>query len=107
MHQTDVSQGEGLNANKRQLAGKLNYASRVVRGGRTFLRRLLDAINALRLPHHKACIQGALLQDILWWDHCMYGFNGTAAVPNAQSTRAVLTDTCPVLGGAFCDGEFL
>ncbi len=41
-------------ATKRQLqslAGKLNFAARVVRGGRTFLRRILDCIASLRRPH--------------------------------------------------------
>ena len=57
-------------ATKRQLqslAGKLNHAARVVRGGRTFLRHLLNAINKLRLPHHKTRIEGALKADIDWW----------------------------------------
>jgi hypothetical protein len=97
-------------ANKRQLqslAGKLNYASRVVRGGRTFLRRLLNAINTLRQPHHKARIQGALLQDILWWKRCMFMFNGTAAVPVAKNACTVLTDACQRSGGAFCSGDFI
>ncbi|XP_041368508.1 uncharacterized protein LOC121382893 [Gigantopelta aegis] len=43
-------------ATKRQLqslAGKLNFAGNVVRGGRTFLRRILDAISNMQQPHHK------------------------------------------------------
>ena len=44
-------------ASKRELqhlAGKLSYASQLVHGGRTYLRRILDVINKLKLSHHKA-----------------------------------------------------
>lgn len=97
-------------ATKRQLqslAGKLNHASRVVRGGRTFIRRLLTAIHKLRMPHHKARIQGALLGDISWWCTYIDRFNGTAAVINAESAASVLTDACPIAGGAFYGGDFI
>ena len=97
-------------ASKRQLqslAGKLNYASRVVRGGRTFLRRLLNAINALRLPCHKARIRGPLLDDIRWWSSFISRFNGTAACVSATEACSVLTDACPMSGGAFCSGDFI
>ena len=35
-----------------RLVGKLNFAARVVFGGRTFLRRIIDVINTLSRPHH-------------------------------------------------------
>ena len=34
------------------LVGKLNFAARVIFGGRTFLRRIIDAMNKLSRPHH-------------------------------------------------------
>ena len=36
-----------------ELAGKLNWACQVVRGGRTYLRRILTLIQPLRQPNHK------------------------------------------------------
>ena len=35
------------------LAGKLNFAACVVYGGRTFLRRIIDALNTLTQPYHR------------------------------------------------------
>ena len=34
------------------LVGKLNFAARVIFGGRTFLRCIIDAMNKLSRPHH-------------------------------------------------------
>ncbi len=96
-------------ATKRQLqspAGKLNFAARVVRGGRTFLRRILDCIESLRRPHHKARIAGALKQDLLWWHSFLYNFNGVAAFPNDTEIVQTLSDACTVAGGMFCNGDF-
>ena len=96
-------------ATKRQLqslAGKLNYAARVVRGGRTFLRRLLNAINSLRLSHHKIRLRGALMDDIKWWEEYMDYFNGKAkCIKSYVNSKSVLTDACPVAGGAYHDGD--
>jgi hypothetical protein len=96
-------------ATRRQLqslAGKLNHAARVVRGGRTFLRRLLSAITKLRSPHHKTRVQGALKHDIDWWNQYMEHFNGVAAFISAESASTIMTDACPRAGGAFFNGDF-
>ena len=36
-----------------RLLGKLNWAARVVRGGRTFLRRLITLANSVKRPYHR------------------------------------------------------
>ena len=69
---------EKCRASKHQLqsiAGRLNFASQVVHGGRTFLRRILDSIVRLKRPFHKVKIQGALRQDLLWWQQYLVQFN--------------------------------
>ena len=94
---------------KRQLQvlpGKPNFAARVVHGGRTFLRRILDCIASLRQPHHKARIAGALKQDLLWWHSFLYNFNGVAAFPNDTEIVPILADACNIAGGMFCSGDF-
>ena len=78
-----------------------------MRGGPTFLRHLLNAINALRQPFHKVRINGALRGDIRWWYDYMVQFNGTAACITAERATTVLTDACPQAGGAFCNGDFM
>jgi len=96
-------------ATKRQLqslAGKLNYAASVVRGGRTFLRRLLDCINRLKYGHHKCRLTGDLMLDIRWWHDFMEQFNGKSACIEAHNAVSVMTDACLISGGAFYQGDF-
>lgn len=55
-------------ASKKQLqrlAGKLNWACRVVYGGRTFLRRILDTLNSLS-SSGKFKLNGKFRSDIMW-----------------------------------------
>ena len=66
-------------ASKKQLqrlAGKLNWASRVIRGGRTYLRRVLDLQNQINLPFQKAKLSDEFRADIDWWLTFMSMFNG-------------------------------
>lgn len=52
-----------LSITKRELQtllGKLNFAARVVFGGRTFLRRIIDVMNTLLRPHHHTLINKQL-----------------------------------------------
>ena len=58
------------------LAGKLNWAAGVVRGGRTYLRRVLDAMRPLRAAHHKIVVSDTMRQDLKWWDTFLEIFNG-------------------------------
>jgi hypothetical protein len=57
-------------ASKKQLqslAGKLNWAPAVIRGGRVFLHRIIDCITSLERDWHKILLKGEVLADIAWW----------------------------------------
>ena len=56
--------------------GKLNWACRVVRGGRTFMRRLIDLSKTLRLMHHRGWLNVETRKDILWWSSALEIFHG-------------------------------
>ncbi|CAC5373971.1 unnamed protein product [Mytilus coruscus] len=61
--------GNRKRAMKKQLqslAGKLNWASTVVHGGRVFLRRIIDSITQLQHDWHEVLIKWDIMQDILW-----------------------------------------
>lgn len=90
-----------------QLAGKLNFASRAVRGGRIFLRRILDSITKLKHQHHKTRVRGALRDDILWWDRFLLQFNGISTWINDNEVATIVTDACLESGGCFYNGDFL
>ena len=68
-------------ASKRDLqrvAGLMNFLAKVVKGGRTFLRRVLDFIIRLKRPFYKARITSDLRKDFCWWLNFCRVFNGKA-----------------------------
>ena len=68
-----------VRASKRQLqslAGKLDWACQVIRGGRTFLRRIIDSSNKLGAPHYKYKLSHFFYQDIIWWDGFQWPYCG-------------------------------
>ena len=93
---------ERKRASKKQLqslAGKLNWASAVVRGGRVFLRRIIDGIAALKKDWHKAKLIGEIKRDILWWRDFISTFNGKAMILDHIPITSVFTDACKTGGG--------
>lgn len=95
-------------ANKKQLqrlAGKLNWACRVVHGGCTFLRRILDTMNALR-PAGKFRLDQSFRDDIAWWVTFLNVFNGTRLFLDDLPTLDVATDACPVAAGGYFRGDW-
>ena len=85
-----------------QIVGKLNWCSRVVQGGRTFMRNLIDLIAKLKKPHHHIKLSYGAKQDLLWWRtglelfHGKIGFCCDVPLPNFEFS----TDACLVGGGA-------
>ena len=90
-------------ATKRQLQsliGKLNWAAAVVRGGRVFLRRLIDLTNTLRGKTDRVRLSCDTHKDIAWWLTFMEQFNGKSAILDRQPLTSVYTDACQAGGGA-------
>lgn len=90
-----------------QLAGKLNWACRVVYGGRTFLRRILDMLNALQSSTAKARLSAEFQADIHWWHSFLPHFNGRCAFLRQLPTTDVQTDACQLAAGAYFRGDWL
>ena len=59
-----------------KLNGKLNWVCKVVYGGRTFLRRLIDAQWSVHRPHHHIRLSSQLRLDLAWWQQFLPQFNG-------------------------------
>ena len=95
-------------ASKRQLqrlAGLLNWASQCVRGGKFFMRRILDAIRPLQQQHHKIRLSAEFRKDLRWWLSFMSKFNGVVYYNRAQ-THHLHVDACKVASGAFFAGDW-
>ena len=73
------------------LAGSLNWACQVVRGGRFFLRRILDSIKALRQAKHKTKLNAEFRKDLAWWLTFLSTLNGRQYYTDRHDVH-VLTD---------------
>ncbi|KAL9952390.1 hypothetical protein ACROYT_G039640 [Oculina patagonica] len=97
-------------ANKKQLqqlAGKLNWACRVVYGGRTFLRRILDMMNTLQSTTAKVRLSSDFFEDIKWWHSFLQVFNGQRPFLSTKPITDVDTDACNLAAGAYYRGDWL
>jgi hypothetical protein len=92
--------------NLQSLAGKLNWACQVVRGGRTYLRRVLDTINSLKKPCHKAKLSADFHADIQWWLQFLLVFNGKCMFPEHVSVGHVQVDACNIGSGVAFKGDW-
>ena len=71
-----------------QLLGKLNFASRVITPGRTFMRRLYDATLNVSKPYHRIRLSPECHLDLFWWSHLLDGWNGKSFFLDLQETLA-------------------
>ena len=93
------------------LLGKLNFASRVVVPGRTFMRRLYDATRHVSKPYHHVRLPFECQLDLHWWSHLLEGWNGKSMFLDTQVTLAsditIETDASGSIGfGALCNDEW-
>ena len=88
-----------------RLAGKLNWACRVVFGGRTFLRRIIDTMNTLT-HSSRLTLDREFHSDIAWWVDFLHVFNGKRLFLNTSPTLDVNTDACPHSAGGFFQGDW-
>lgn len=95
-------------ATKRQLqsvAGLLNWACQAVKGGRFFLRRIIDAVNKLKGSRHKIQLTMEFKLDIQWWLDYLEEFNGVVYIQSPTS-HVVLTDASTDGAGMFYAGDW-
>ena len=90
------------------LVGHLCYASRVVKPGKTFMRRLFEALAGARHSHHHIRLGSAVRSDILWWRTFMTEWNGVSIIPQPRSHSAIIwTDASGSFGcGAICPTSY-
>lgn len=92
---------KGTKKELQRLLGKLNWCSRVIRGGRTFMRNLFDLLSKVSEPFHYVRINSAAKSDILWWVVALTKFHGTTPftcdIP--VPSHSFSTDACLLGGG--------
>ena len=90
-----------------QLAGKLNWACRVVYGGRTFLRRILNCMNAMLSNRAKYYLMPEFRKDVFWWHNFLQVFNGKCLLLNKLPIVDTKTDACQLAVGAYFRGDWI
>jgi hypothetical protein len=96
-------------ASKKQLqsfAGKLNWASAVIRGGRVFLRRIIDCITSLKRNWHNILLKGEVLADIAWWRKFMAKLNGKSLLLDKLAITSVCPDACRIGAGGYYQDDW-
>ena len=89
-----------------QLAGKLNWACRVVHGGRTFLRRIIDGMNLLKSTSAKFLFTPEFRKDLFWWQNFLYHFNGKRILHSKVPIADVETDASSEAVGFYFRGDW-
>ena len=84
-----------------QLAGRLNWAAAVVRGGRVYLRNVINMINRLKSKRSRVCLSQDVQEDIQWWHSFIQLFNGKSAVLDSTPITCVYTVACGKGAGAY------
>ena len=73
-----ISHRKASKLDLQRVLGLMNFLAKVVKGGPTFLRRVLDFIICLKRPFYKARITSELRKDFCWWLNFCRVFNSEA-----------------------------
>ena len=92
-----------------RLLGKLNWAARVVRGGRIFLRRLITLANSVKHSYHRVYLNLSARADLLWWTSLLPAHNCKTLFPSAtpELPTPVLTDASLSGGGCVWGADWM
>ena len=80
---------------KRQLLsiiGKLTFVSKVVRSGRTFVRRMIETSKRVQALHHRIRLNAEFQKDIQWWLTYLPSWNGVSVFYDEDWTHSA--DMC-------------
>ena len=83
------------------LAGKSAHVARVVKPGKTFMRRMYELLSGIRQDYHHVRINTSCRSDILWWDTFVEHWNGTSIIqPLSREQNAIhfWTDASGLMG---------
>ena len=88
------------------LIGSLSHASKVVRPGRAFLRRLIDLSMSTKQLDHFIRLNADARSDIEWWWQFIETWNGTSAAPSLVSQQPEVSITADASGTWGCGAYY-
>ena len=100
-------------ATKRQilsLIGKLTFVSRVVRPGRTFVRRMISLASKVPNLHHRVSLTHEFQLDVDWWLNYLPQWNGVSLFPRSHWESSIelhlFTDSSDVAAAGYFHGAW-
>lgn len=84
------------------MIGKLQHACRVVKTGRTFLRRIINLSLVPQELHHWVHLNKAFRSDLYWWHLFLEDWNGVALCGNVVKRPPAGSITSDASGGWGC-----
>lgn len=79
-----------------KLVGKLNWCARVVTGGRTFLRNIINCMCKVKQTNHHVRLSASARSDLAWWCKALDLFHGYTGFTcdNTVPSFEFSTDSC-------------
>ena len=100
-------------ATKRQilsLIGKLTFVSRVVRPGRTFVRRMISLASKVPHLHHRISLTPEFHLDVQWWLQYLPQWNGVSLFPSNHWVSNIdlhlFTDSSDLAAAGYFNGAW-
>lgn len=84
------------------LIGQLQHACKVVRPGRTFLRRMIDLSTVAKQLHHHIRLTAAFRSDLQWWLTFLIKWNGVSMMQAIVQKRPEAVITSDASGNWGC-----
>lgn len=90
------------------LTGKLQHACKVVKPGRSFLRRMFELLGGIRKAHHQVRLNLSFRSDLVWWDTFLESWNGVSVLRRQRSPdQHLFTDAAGSFGcGGLWNGNW-
>ena len=87
------------------------FVSRVVRAGRTFVRRMIDVSKCVKHLHHKITLDNSMKADIQWWIEYLPSWNCVSVmydtIWSSNINLHLWSDASDVGIGGYFDGRWL
>ena len=85
------------------LTGKLQHACKVVRPGRTFLRRVFELLKEGSKRHHHIRLGSAFRSDLMWWHMFLARWNGVSMMNGVNPAQIHIEFFTDASGGVGCE----
>jgi hypothetical protein len=92
------------------LIGKLEFISRVVKPGRTFIRRMIDMSKRAKHLHYRIKLTRQFQEDVKWWLFFLPSWNGVSIMAedvwNSSNKLQLFTDASDQAVSAYLNGQW-